>query len=231
MSSFSTNINLLDFAITQKIHAISLGYTDLNPVRWNTLGPTYQDAIYSGSVRRLIVASANSPVFPFGTNPIIWFNPSTYTFYKSTNWKGGTTWEVVSSFMELFSENTSGIGGSNNSGFVNGVAQVSVTLIGSPADPNEAANKAYVDLAIAGVASGAGGALYGEPVQSIADLRAIDVSGLPDKHMRLCEDAHKIYSYDLQSTGIPDNVYIVAPLAGTGRWIAANPMVLDGGVI
>lgn len=230
MSSFSTNVNLFDFAQTQRRHAISLGYSITNSIKWLTLGPTYQDSIYSGSIRRLIVASSTQPVFPLGLEPIIWFNPEDYSFKKSANWKSLNVWEPVTTFIELFSESSES-GGGNTSGLVNGVAQVPITLIGSPADPNEAANKAYVDLAVAGVASGAGGAMYGEPVQSISDLRSIDVSGLPDKHMRLCEDAHKIYSYDLQSTGIPDNVYIVAPFVGVGRWIATNPRILDGGVI
>ena len=122
-----------------------------------------------------------------------------------------------------------GSGGYNNSGFIEGVAQVPVFLPGSPNAPNEAATKAYVDLSIAGAVGGAGSALYGDPVQNIPELRALDVSGIPDKHMRLVEDEHKIYSYDLQSSAVPDNEYIAAPLVGVGRWIATNPNVLDGG--
>jgi len=88
-----------------------------------------------------------------------------------------------------------------------------------------------VDTAIASVAGGGMGAMYGPPVQTINDLRVLDVSVLPDKHLRLVEDARKIFAYDVQSTAAPDNVYVAQPIVGPGRWHAANPQIIDGGIV
>lgn len=229
--------SFLEFSAGLLNVARALGWPVKQEVKFKIMGATNVDPLPTGATTRLCrvasssVNSGNGPHFPAPHEaPVIWFNPDTREVKKSTNWKGGTDWELCHSIIEVFSEETtSTVGTINNSGFNNGVAQVPVILQGLPNNPNEAANKDYVDIAIASIASGGIGALYGPPVQSIPDLKALDVSVIPDKHLRLVEDARKIYAYDYESTSAPDDVFIVQPNSGPGRWHATNPQVIDGG--
>lgn len=227
MSKYYTVQDLDTFARSVLDLAKYLGFPGRDPIKVKLLGPNEFGSSYMGTVERMTYIATASPPLPIGLEPWLWFNPVTYKFYKSGNWNSTNIWEEQTEFLGLFTENSS----ADNSGLIAGVAQVPIILQGEPTQPNEAATKAYVDMAIASIAAGGSSILYGPPVQSISDLRAVDVSGVPDKQLRLVEDAHKIYSYDLQSTATPDNEYIVAPLTGSGRWIATNPNILDGGTI
>lgn len=87
-------------------------------------------------------------------------------------------------------------------------------------DPNDAVNKSQLDNAVAGLSAG-----LKAPVQSINDLKAIDVKASDDKWMCLVED-DGLYRYDHQSTLTPDDKDVVKPnnvdLPDAGRWVKIN---------
>ncbi len=233
-AGYEARVDINAFATRLVQFAQSLGYPGTDPVSLDLTGPdsdTNQSA-YTGTTIRKFIFSSTQPAMPSGLSPVIWFNPGTREFRKSGNWNSTTTWDLISKFIDLFVENAPDTAvAQNNSGLVNGVAQVPILLQGTPSQPNEASTKAYVDMAIASIAAGGSSVLYGPPVQSIADLEAVDVTGVPDKQIRLVEDVQRIYEYDLQSTAVADGLDVVAPTTGTGRWISTNPNIIDGGTI
>lgn len=96
----------------------------------------------------------------------------------------------------------------------------------NPTDNLGAATKQYVDTAVA-VLSGQ----YGAPVQAIADLVALAGGSLDDKMLRLVEDTGSIYSYDAQSTAVADNIDVVTPSGGIGRWIKISSAIQNHEVL
>lgn len=99
-----------------------------------------------------------------------------------------------------------------------------LTLFGNPVAGLDAAPKQYVDAAIASL-----GGAYAAPVQTEAELAALNSTDLLDKQIRLVEDEGAIYRYDSQADDeaaagivVPDD----AP--ANGRWFRVG--VSGGGV-
>lgn len=55
-------------------------------------------------------------------------------------------------------------------------------------------------------------------VATIAELRAVNTSGLPDRTTRLVEDVGLIYRFDATGTGSDDGDATITPTLGPGRW-------------
>ncbi len=89
-------------------------------------------------------------------------------------------------------------------------------LSGDPVDSLGATTKQYVD----GLVNQVSGE-FAAPVQTLADLAAVPYAGLPDKQLRLVEDAGAIFRYDTASTDTADGVNVILSTGNTGpgRWI------------
>lgn len=88
-------------------------------------------------------------------------------------------------------------------------------------NPNDAINKSQLDLVTSGMARG-----LLDPVQNLAALKALTVSAGIDKYMINVEDMG-MFRYDAQSSATSDDVYIVTPTVGAGRWIKMSNQLQD----
>lgn len=71
---------------------------------------------------------------------------------------------------------------------------------------------------------------YGDPVQNIAALKAINTTSIEDKHVRFVEDESVFYALDKQSQADETEDHsVVQPSVGPGRWARTIPKVSNGG--
>lgn len=80
---------------------------------------------------------------------------------------------------------------------------------------------------------GIGGNAAGQPVQTIAELQAINTSTLADKTLMYVENERAIYAYDKDS--IDSGAGVIVPASGVGRWLlvtnsSGSILNLDGGL-
>jgi len=84
-----------------------------------------------------------------------------------------------------------------------------------------------IDTMITAINLGLGGVLV--PVATVAALKAITAAVRTDKVLCLVEDTG-LYRFDAQSSATGDDEYVVAPTAGTGRWILVMRAALPRGI-
>lgn len=83
----------------------------------------------------------------------------------------------------------------------------------------DAVNKRQLDSATSGMAQG-----LKLPVPDLAALKAVVVTAADDKYMIHVESLG-LFRFDWQSTATNNNVSVVAPTSGTGRWLRfSDPM-------
>jgi hypothetical protein len=90
----------------------------------------------------------------------------------------------------------------------------------------------FSTLAAAAVALDAAAAAadgyFGEPQATIAALKGVAAADREDKQMRVVEDnglgQRSIYVFDSASSATADDVSIIAPTAGTGRWFLLSAL-------
>lgn len=71
---------------------------------------------------------------------------------------------------------------------------------------------------------------YGDPVQNIAALKAINTTSIEDKHVRFVEDENVFYALDKQSQADEtEDGSVIQPSVGPGRWARTIPKVSNGG--
>lgn len=73
----------------------------------------------------------------------------------------------------------------------------------------------------------------GKPADAVADLaalKAVTAAQREDKQVRLVEAVNKQFRFDSGSSLTGDDIYVVAPTAGTGRWIWLEESIAFTGV-
>jgi hypothetical protein len=183
-------------------------------------------------VNRQCTVSINAPQLYDGTTTQIWVD-SDLNVFKSSNWykPAAPIWEQITTYEELFIEGSASSykPSVDSLPLAGGTMGGPVLLFRDPILSNEAATRSYVDSVVELIAAGK---LYIEhPVTTVAELRALDVSTIPDEQVIFVEATRKMYAYDLQGIGIDDGQYIIVPSSGIGRWISTTPNVIDGGVL
>lgn len=223
-------MTLDEFAMNARRTANANGYGDLTPFQTLVAGITVEHL----PVNRLCIVSAVQPPLVANTSVTrIWIDPS-LRVWKSSNWyqPAAPIWEQISAYESIFLDSfaTQGSGSTGSAlPLDGGTMSGPILLFRDPVTQNEAVTKSYVDTVVNLIAAGR---LYiDRPVSTIAELRALDVSTVPDEQVIFVESARKMYAYDLQATGIDDGSYIVTPASGIGRWIATVPNVFDGGIL
>jgi hypothetical protein len=197
-----------------------LGVTPANPVKIVALGSDSLKQV----VQRNLWLAFDQPELPPDMEVGLWFDPDSWQFYKSTNWKDTTpNWELQTTYETLFDESVAtGVA-------LGGQLTDPLYLVRNPQDDNEAATKIYVDTLFASITGGSGSMLYGDPVATVLQLRQLDISLIPDKQIRYVEELNRIFAYDQQSTAVPDNQFVAKPLQNTGRWISTDARIMDSG--
>jgi len=219
------------FVMNIRGSANALGYSGLTPVTFHLAGLTVAQL----PVNRTCHVSATAPTLYPGTDVQLWVS-SELKAYKSSNWyePDAPKWDQVTDYSNLFIDDMSSVAQANSGTgdalpLTGGTMGGPVLLFRDPVVSNEAASKAYVDNVVRLIAAGK---LYIEqPVTTIAELRALDVSSVPDEQVIYVESAHRMYGYDLQGVGVDDGQYVITPNSGIGRWFSTTPNILDGGVI
>ena len=93
------------------------------------------------------------------------------------------------------------------------------TITSSSSDGQIPTSKAVYDYVVNAISSaglGIGGRLH-PAVQTVDGLKAI--ADIADKDLILVEDAGSLYRYDEQSTDTADDLNVITPNSGNGRWI------------
>jgi len=93
------------------------------------------------------------------------------------------------------------------------MASKKITNLAAGTDAYDAVNKSQLDAVASGMAQG-----LLSPVQNLAALKAVSVSAGIDKYMIHVEDMG-LFRYDAQSAATADDINVVAPNSGSGRWI------------
>jgi len=224
-------MTLDEFALNIRGTANKHGYDSSTPFQAVVAGITVEHL----PVNRLCLVSHDQPpLYADTTVAHIWIDQA-LRVWKSSNWHTPATpaWEQIHTYEDIFLDSTVNSGGSGATGLAlplsGGTMSGPVLLFRDPIAQNEAVTKSYVDGVVNLIAAGR---LYiDRPVSTIADLRALDVSTVPDEQVIFVEEARKMYAYDLQATGLDDGSYIIVPASGIGRWIATVPNVFDGGIL
>lgn len=205
----------------------------------------------SGNIQRITLVSYVAPPVPPGQNVFLWIDPETLECRKSTNYKNiiSPVWELVSDYASCWIDeigtSSGGGGAGNDPAFNNGNVVVPVILARNPVSPMEAVTKQYLDSLLTQTNTNLNStiqttvtnqvAAIPKPilpaVQSIVALRQLDVTNLEDKVGVFVEDLDYAYFYDKQSTAVDNNIDVVKPLVGIGRWILLQTNVVnDGGI-
>lgn len=224
-------MTLAEFILNIRGSANRLGYNISTPFQATVAGITVDQLPIN---RQCTVSHNPPPLYPNTPFTQIWIDP-VLRAWKSSNWyqPEAPVWEQIHTYEDIFLDSSAPTVGSGSTGpslpLIGGTMSGPVLLFRDPVAQNEAVTKSYVDGVVNLIAAGR---LYiDRPVATIADLRALDVSTVPDEQVIFVEEARKMYAYDLQAVGIDDGSYIVMPLSGVGRWIATVPNVFDGGVL
>ncbi len=198
-------MNLDEFKVSALRMARMEGLTQTNPVTRLLLGPTKEGF---AATRRNLTVSYAQPALPPGNETFLWLNPATLEINKSTNWfrPATPTFKPVASYADMFFDS------------LDVASQI----------PDDIATQAYVNQILGQLQSQGAIPVQHVPVQNLTELRAVDVTAVPDKQVIFVEDENQIYAYDFQSSAVED-AYTVSPASGVGRWVLTGPAKLDGG--
>ncbi len=101
------------------------------------------------------------------------------------------------------------------------------TFSSSPVIPdaiasNQPASKGQLDAATNALSGE-----YGPPMADIISLENVDATSIPDKQIRLVESVGAIFRYDSSSSAPADDVGVLQPIAGGGRWFKVQAATQD----
>jgi hypothetical protein len=103
--------------------------------------------------------------------------------------------------------------------FVTGIESDDAPTQENPSASGDIVSKGYADLTYSGRV------YWADPVQDVAALKAISTTGTNprgDKQVRLIEDNGELWYFDSAGTGTGDDVTVIEPTSGTGRWFIAS---------
>lgn len=100
--------------------------------------------------------------------------------------------------------------------FINGPETSTLPTAESPTVDADLVNKGYADTTYAIKTS------WGGSIADVAALKAVSAADRSDRQVRLVESLKKLFYFDTSSASTGDDVYIITPNAGTGRWLETD---------
>lgn len=143
-----------------------------------------------------------------------WLNANNLILYRDDK-RGG--WLQVQSYAGIFT---------GDPAFNGDTATGPLYAAGNPQSPMELANKQYVDQVLAQAVAQLPISM---PVNTLQDLRDLDLTNIQDGKVVLVDETKIVYTYDLQGTGVDDGEKVITPTSGVGRWFPTVNGVLDSG--
>jgi hypothetical protein len=97
--------------------------------------------------------------------------------------------------------------------FIVGPETSTLPTPGTPVDPGDVVTLAYADATYAKLSE------WAHPVQTVAAVKAIAAVDRSDKQLIFVEDLGSVFQFDSGSSATGDDVTVITPTAGTGRWL------------